>query len=416
MKGQTTTEFLLVLSIVILIFLFVVAVQLRQTMNTKETSILLSAKEMAARLGRTINQVYKAGNSSFQTVKLEPTLANNEPYNLTVAHRRVEISWSTGVYQYPILVERVYFQGNSTFNITSYTQLYKDVVALAIGDGDNDLQNELYAGIKNDPNLYEILPNGSFVSLGGLGQKVVEVCVGDVDPAVNGQNKEVYVGDVDKHIYQYVYSGGGWTIHDLGAQANELTSLACGDGDNDGRDELYFGLKNNKNVFELSYEGGWVSSNLGGDGFKVRSLSVGDGDQDMKNEVFAGDDDAHIYKYELIGSWVITDMGEQSDDVIALACGDGDNDGRDELYFGVRNDANLYELLPDGDVINRGGLGFKVEAISIGDADNDPQGLNEIYLGDKDYNIYRYSPLSFDPTGKKMRVYNDEGVILIEFL
>ena len=210
--------------------------------------------------------------------------------------------------------------------------------------------------------------------------------------------------------------GGSWIINDLGEQPKDIVAMACGDADNDAQDEIYYSYLNGGNVTKLSYDMGWKTEGIGGVGFKTISLAVCDLGSDGRNELYSGDEDAHIYRYDLFSTWNITDEGEQSDDVLALACGDGNNDGRDDLYFGVRNDANLYELLSNGSVRNNGGIGFKVSSICVGDAEPDPQGYNEIYIGDDNYNIYKYVLPYFELSGRIMEIYNDGGVILVDFL
>lgn len=415
-KAQTTTEFLVLLSVVLVMFLLAFALYRGRMDNLRHTKALLSAKEVASQVGRTINQVYKGGNTTFHRLYVRPRLENGEEYNLTIRSRRVSVEWDGGVYQYPILAERVYFQGNETFDISSVTQIGSSVVTIGIGDGDNDGEDEIYAGVSggSDHDLFEVFQNGSFFNMGGMGLKVFSICVADADPTKNGN--EVYVGDHDRHIYQYHYSGGSWSINDLGVQPKDIVAMDCGDGDNTAKEDIYYAVKNENYVTKFSYSGGsWIAEDMGGDGFKVVSIAVGDSDSNGKNEVYAGDENAHIYRYDLTAVWSISDMGEQSDDVIALACEDGDNDNTDELFFGVRNDANLYELISNGSVINHGGIGFKVTSIDVGDADYDPQGYNEIYLGDDDDNIYKYILPEMEFIGEETLVYNDGGVILIEF-
>lgn len=415
-QAQTTSEFLVLLCMILLIFLVAFSLYHERMENLKYSKALLSSKEIASKLGRTINQVYKGGNTTFHGLFIESRLANGERYSVTIRHRRVSVEWDEGVYQYPILTERVYFQGNDTFNISAVTQIdiATAVRTIGVGDGDNDGDDEIYAGIGgiDQENLYEVFLNESTKNLGGVGLKVFSICVADADPTKAGN--EVYVGDADRHIYQYYYSGGVWSITDLGAQPKELVAMACGDGNNNGQEDIYYGVKNGDYVTRFSYSGGvWNTQNMGGQGFKIASLGVGDINSDGNNEVYAGDEDSHIYRYDWVGTWIITDKGEQSNDVIAMACGDGDSDARDELYFGIRNDANLYELTSNGSFVNHGGIGFKITEIDIGDVDQDSQGYNEIYIGDDNDFLYKFDLPIFDFIGEDIVVYNDAGVIII---
>jgi hypothetical protein len=418
-KAQSTSEFLIVLSVVLLTFLVIFKIYSERIESVRISQTLMSAKDISSKVGRTINQVYKAGNSSFQVVDLEPTLANHEEYNLSIKYRRVEVSWEGKTYDYPILVERAYLVGGNVFNVSNRTLMYKDVTALAIGDGENSGLNSFYAGVKNSEILNEILSNSTFVPLGFCGKKIYAICVADADPDLAGN--EIYVGQTkvgspSQNFYQFHWNGTTFEMVEIDV-GYSIVAIACGDGNHSGTDEIYFAVTNDPNVYEFKKVGAsWVTTSMGGNGQKVYSLAVGDGDNDGFDEVYAGDKNGHIYKYEYIsGAYQITDLAEPAVDVIALAVGDGDNDGDHETYFALDNDANLYELLDDGGVINHGGLGFKAVSIVVGNPFNDPIGDNSVYLGDKVYNVYKYATPYFDVSGRTLLVYNDEGVIKIAF-
>jgi hypothetical protein len=417
-QAQTTTEFLVVLSTILVTFIVIFGIYTNRTQSIAASETLLSAKEIASKLGRSINQVYKAGNSSYEWIQLPPRLANNEQYNISIGYWRVEVSWPGQAYTYPIMTERVYVLGGNTSNVSSQTLVYGNVSAMAIGDGNNSGLNSLYAGVESSDSFYQILKDESFVELGDSGDSIYAICVADADPDLAGN--EIYVGayktgEDSKRLKQFHWNGASFDVNDLGERSYVVVAMACGDGDNDGQDEIYLAREDSKDVYEFNKSGGaWSDTNISGDGFKVISLAVGDGDNDGLDEVYAGDLNSHIYKYEHPGAYTITDMGQQANDVLALAVGDGDNDGQVEAYFTLKNDANLYELLDDLTVKNRGGLGFKVLSLTVGDAFN--QGINEIYMGDDDYNIYRYSTPYFDPAGKLLQVFNEEGVIKIAFV
>jgi hypothetical protein len=130
-------------------------------------------------------------------------------------------------------------------------------------------------------------------------------------------------------------------------------------------------------------------------------MTIGDGDNDGRTELFTADYDGHIYKFSKGNAWNGQDIGMApggtenythgwwSPEMHALAIGDGDNDGNNEIY-GANSNNHLYRFNYSGNSWNRTDMGTPYEplpieagaewgmwAIAIGDVDSD--GKNEVY-------------------------------------
>jgi hypothetical protein len=112
--------------------------------------------------------------------------------------------------------------------------------------------------------------------------------------------------------------------------------IAVGDGDRDGRHDVYlpaFGL------WQVRWTGASWQKVLVGNAStdaEILSVAVGDGDRNGRNEVYAGDSQGRVWKFSWTGSgWyrmLAGRIGTEEDDVVSVSVGDADNDGLREVY------------------------------------------------------------------------------------
>lgn len=109
MKGQVSIDFIITLSLLMILFLFVFEVALDKQEFTRERIARLEAESKANTLARLIDGVYQAGDGTSLQKSFYQSLRNNRPYNMTVsaASMRVEIRWENYFYTAPIQASEV---------------------------------------------------------------------------------------------------------------------------------------------------------------------------------------------------------------------------------------------------------------------------------------------------------------------
>jgi hypothetical protein len=296
---------------------------------------------------------------------------------------------------------------------------------LGIGDGDRDNVTELYVSSYYDGHVYQYrFEDDEWAShdLGPLGQgdslRAECVAVGDGD---DDAQPEVYAsgmvynisGSSDFAVYQFVKGGNGWNSTKIGGFGFHASSLAIGDGNNDGRSEI-FASDEDGGVYQTSKGNEWSTQCIGyaplqhiihGDYWiepAMEGVAVGDGDNDGQNEVYAACTDNHIYRFNYTASgWKRQDLGgqnldPQSTSMNGLALGDLDNDGGNELYglstwngtmWQYRWDAGpaAWEMNP---ILNISGtyVGWVTRYYIV---HNPFEGRNELYAGFYDKQVYQ---------------------------
>ncbi len=220
-----------------------------------------------------------------------------------------------------------------------------------IDDGDNDGQNEIYTqtwGSRGHQSVvrfkfmgeactYYACANGWLVD-SDIGGRGYGLAVGDGD---NDGKNEVY----DSSISQFEYVGEEWDNADwVGSVWDENTiasvpadRIVIGDGNNDGKNEIYTSELYGSEIYQLSFDGSaWNSMNLGIIGWLPRT-AINDGDNDGKNEIYAIIENT-IVQYKWNGfSWKQSFVGSVDewpdyDLAYPIVIGDGDNDGKNEIY------------------------------------------------------------------------------------
>jgi hypothetical protein len=230
------------------------------------------------------------------------------------------------------------------------------------------------------------------------------VALGDGD---RDGNIEVYASCYDNgHIYEYRRDNLKWTVKDLGVLQSgrypRADAILVGDGDDDGRTEVYAsGLLYTTSTYVNSvYQlvngtGGWTKTDIGQSGGWGMDIGMGDGNRDGRTELYSADADGHIYQYSKGNAWNIQDIGGSppfyynknwfNPYMKGVKVGDADNDGRVEVY-GAATDNHAYRFNYTGSGWERTDLGagenstfplYGLLGLCIGDADND--GKNEVY-------------------------------------
>jgi len=195
---------------------------------------------------------------------------------------------------------------------------------------------------------------------------VWSVAIGDAD---NDGENEVAFGGMDDMIH--VCKDGGielWSTY----FDSWVGCVAIGDVDNDGINEVVAGssdqtlrcYKNGPNEVWRAYFGEWVNG-----------CAIGDVDGDGLNEVVAGGFDGTLRCYrngqEL---WRVSIYGT----IGAIAIGDVDNDGKNEIVVGCGD--HTIRVYKNGKETWVGRVDRYPDGVAIGDADND--GINEFIAGD----------------------------------
>jgi len=291
--------------------------------------------------------------------------------------------------------------------------------AMEIVIGRNAPENHRFFILDDKLNNFETLYRGG--ESWGKDNYTTEVATGDIDgdgrdEIIIGRkatkNHRYFVLDDKLNKFKTLYTGGeSW------GKDNYTTAVAAGDIDGDGKDEIIIGRKATKNYmryqvlddkqhgFTKLYEGGesWGSDNY------PTSIAAGDIDNDGRDEITIGrkapedlryfilDDRSNGFKrlYEGGNSW-----GE-GNYVTFVAMGDIDGDGRDEIGIarkvsGAARKYMKYSILDDKlnsfKVIQYGGATWGKDnyatVIAFGNIDRDSN--LELAVGRKAPENYRY--------------------------
>jgi len=283
------------------------------------------------------------------------------------------------------------------------------VHALTIGDVDNDMLNEVLVGISLQSTEFELkyykYNQGAWTeyNIANPDVTVFAVAVGDVD---NDGNNEVAMGlfggpGPDYELRYYEYNAGLWTEHLLDFALGECDGIEIADIDHDGNNEVvYLGGSTPSMCYYKFEEDVWIkflipNTRVGWE------MDTGDVDNDGLVEIAWGnyaelENEVRVYKY-IAGEWNefnVSDVpggytdGALGTGVYHVAIGDVDNDGLNELAIGLIDDGLLlssqtvryYEYV-DGVWVeyNVTDTDLSVEVVLIGDIDND--GMNELVVG-----------------------------------
>ncbi len=212
-----------------------------------------------------------------------------------------------------------------------------DVIALAVGDVDNDGDNEvvaggtgsglrIYDGAKCSWNSEEIV----------AGLKINSVTVSDAD---NDGEQEVVCGTADKRVILYQFTRNEWIEHIVDANAGKaVLSVACGDADNDSYIEIVAGTEGKKVYIYEGSGDSWTKTLVDGNAVNdVMAVAVGDADGDGQMEIVCGTMGKRVYVYEKNGeSWERSEVDRKVGSAVrSIDIGDCDGDGAMEIVVGT---------------------------------------------------------------------------------
>jgi hypothetical protein len=183
----------------------------------------------------------------------------------------------------------------------------------------------------------------------------------------NDGNIELYVaGPNDRYVWRIDAVGTTWSIDRVDAPLGSagLGSVVVGDPDRDGRNEVYVVSRHaggQDAIWRMeSFSGGIATTRiyLTATGTGLNDLFYGDGDHDGKGELFASQSPGALVQLHHDGTqWrprQIADVRVQpgtNDELWDLVLGDGDNDGKREVYAtgfyfgaGPNPDHNVYRI------------------------------------------------------------------------
>jgi ribosomal protein S27E len=256
---------------------------------------------------------------------------------------------------------------------------------------------------------------------GATGYWCYDIAIGDGD---RDDSKELYTADYDGHIYEYS-KGQTWNTQDIGSSpgfvyggwtyATQMNGVAVGDGDNDNKTEVY-GASSDNHIYKFTWSGSaWSRSDLGtGETpaywyYGMQKLVIGDGDNDGKNEVYGASYlNGTIWRYKWNSEskeWAIKKMVSLGTGVTAkdIVIGDGNSDGDNELYVATSN-KQIYEVrLNSGawEYSSVGSGGGEMNGVGTGYITNDTSVL-EVFAASADGHAYEFYNDAVPPYNPKV--------------
>jgi len=277
-----------------------------------------------------------------------------------------------GVFQYTYSAA----SGNWTVENIASGGFMADAVALGDGDDSGDRELYVMGVGRGQPGLkagvYQYSYSGGLWRqdvVSSLSSQGTELALGDG----NSDNRtEVYGACMDGHIYMY-YKMGSWNSQDIGnatppsgSTTTSMESVAVGDGDNDGMTEV-FGSAATGWVYRFGYNpssSSWTRTDVGQGatgkaGSNMASIAIGDVDGDGQNELYGASwNNATIYMFKYnfkTVTWdrtVLVSLGTNVN-ALGLDIGDGNSDGANELFAGTSNN-QIYMIRYDRNTLSWG--------------------------------------------------------------
>ena len=318
------------------------------------------------------------------------------------------MSWGSAYYATSIAFGDVDGDGRDEVGITRYTRSNSRYMILDDADGGSDADGD--AG-----QAFATLHQGG--GHWGSDNYATAIAFGDIDGDGRDEvgvtryatrNGRYFVFDDAQHGFAKIGDGGGHWGGD-----NYATSIAFGDVDGDGRDELGVTWRAANNgrysIFDDAQHGfaelGDGGGHWGSDNYAT-SIAFGDVDGDGRDEVGVtrkASNNARYYVLDDVGQDFarLADGGDGwggENYATAIAFGDIDGDGREEIAITRRSDTNArYWILDDsqgefailrssGDHWDRDGYGT---SIAMGNIDDDPEA--EIGLSRRAETAWRYA-------------------------
>ena len=311
-------------------------------------------------------------------------------------------SWKLNIYGTPAPISEtpgfsVFYEGGQDWGEDNYA------TSIAFGDIDGDGKDEIGIARKSDQNARYFILDDDFTILyeggsnWGGGNYATSIAFGDIDgdgrdeigiTRKSDQNARYFILDSD---FTLLHNGG----NDWGGD-NYATSIAFGDVDGDGRDEIGVARKSDQNAryfilddnFNPLHNGG---NDWGGDNYAT-SIAFGDVDEDGKDEIgVARKSDQNARYFILDDNFNPLHEGGQnwgaSNYATSIAFGDTDGNGTDEIGIAreTPDNARYFILNYDSDAasfttIDQGGedWGGDNYATSIAFGDVNGDGTNDV--------------------------------------
>jgi hypothetical protein len=270
--------------------------------------------------------------------------------------------------------------------------------AVALGDGDRDGQREVYVG--RHQQLHQCVRNATAWDCRPImtwtGEHFIAVRAITVGDAEHDGLLEVYINaevrygpayEAEGETYKVWYSGGQW--HDkrlTSPYGHPAHGLWIGDGDRDGKRELYASGEGGQ-VWRIKLvEGWWRLTHLGSVPGTSQGVAVGDPNHDGKADVVAVGSEGQLARFAWTGNgWVKVVLRQFQSGLWDVTLGDVDGDGKEEVY--VASDApggRTYQVRWTGSAWAVQDLGGVAGAslgqdVAVGDGDDD--GGLEVYAG-----------------------------------
>jgi hypothetical protein len=284
------------------------------------------------------------------------------------------------------------------------------------GDGDRDNLPEVYFTAREGGGVYQYTysptaGNWTIESIAGQGFMADAVVLGDGD---DSGDRELYVIGMSRGfpgpkvgVYQLYNPGTGWrqdVVSSVGSTGNEL---ALGDGNNDNRTEV-FGACADGHIYMYYKMGAWNSQDIGNaspvqntSSTSMESVIVGDGDNDGRLEVYGSASTGWIYQFNYIdatSSWARSDVGQGAtgkagSNMASIAIGDVNGDGQNEVFGASWNNATVYMFKYDPKTVmwdrtTLVSLGTQVNALGLAIGDGNSDGSDELFAGTSNSQVY----------------------------
>jgi len=237
---------------------------------------------------------------------------------------------------------------------------------IAIGDGNNDSRTELFSA-DSDGHIYSYSSSGnswntldvgnSTASPNAPGNPMESVAVGDGD---NDGYPEVYGSSADGSVYRFGTNGFGWSMTvvnqgEFSKPGSDMPAITIGDADGDGRNEIFGASFVDASIYMFKYDASsqaWARTKLGslGSGVRAMSLALGDGNTDGKAELYVGTSNNQVYKVFLdaaSGSWHSSAMGSGNGPINGVAVGSATGDSAQTEVYAACLDGHGYQFVVD---------------------------------------------------------------------
>jgi hypothetical protein len=291
---------------------------------------------------------------------------------------------------------RIYENKTGGWIETNISHTPSSVQSVAIGDANNDGKNDVAVAIfgASGGNLTRIYENksGAWIetNISYVPQSVNSIAIGDANN--DGKNDVVIgMGSTSNDFRMYTNTSGTWVETNISDPGNVIYSIVIGDANNDGKNEVVIGLysTNNETRMYTNTSGTWVETNIGDVDNTVYSVAIGDANRDGQNEVVIGKINSTPNQYNVrmyknqSGAWAETNISDPPNIVRSVAIGDANKDGQNEVVIGLystNNEVRMYANKTGTWVeTNISDEPVNVYSVAIGDANND--GKNDVVIG-----------------------------------